>query len=301
MPTALGAPPARLKLLVDKDEAIRILRTHIEVGSAIKKQRLRSALALEAAREQKLKWTQQTNAVLGQLFSSEEVTEEFNDWVGKILPEYADLAQFIERFYDEMDHRVGRLNEIIKRIESEPDIVPRRVPPQPAMAKPPTPMMQQPQSSSSDSPPAPAHPSPAPPAPSHHHRVGALIVRTHDESAEQSVREFVTKLGPELIVVSNTTDRQSGLIETLSHHKEIRFILLLAPENAPAEDEAAAGSFRRSVFELGYCCGRLGLERICILHTAGRGLVRDEHGILHIPLYECEGWQLHLAKHLKRS
>src|ERR1044072_5106297 len=99
MPTALGAPPARLKLLVDKDEAIRILRTHIEVGSAIKKQRLRSALALEAAREQKLKWTQQTNAVLGQLFSSEEVTEEFNDWVGKILPEYADLAQFIERFY----------------------------------------------------------------------------------------------------------------------------------------------------------------------------------------------------------
>ena len=224
MPAALQSPPARFKLLIEKEDAIRILRTHIEVGNAIKKQRLRSALALEAAREQKLKWTQQTNTALGQIFNSEEVIEEFNDWVGKILPEYADLAQFIERFYDEMEHRVRRLSDLIKHIETEPDIVPRKVPPQPSQ---PRSIPSAPPSGSSapmEAPPsAPAHPRSNPPTAQHHHRTGALIVRTRDESAEQNVREFVGKLGLELVVVSNSPERQGGLIDTLSHHRDIRF------------------------------------------------------------------------------
>jgi hypothetical protein len=54
-------------------------------------------------------------------------------------------------------------------------------------------------------------------------------------------------------------------------------------------------------FEMGYCIGRLGLGRVCILRTTPAEPMTDNHGILNLPLDTGGGWRLHLARHLKKA
>src|SRR4051812_37930612 len=126
VPVELSNPTKPLKLLVGRAEGIKSIQAQVEKGNALREQKIRSATGLERAREQKLEWTQSTTVVLSKMFESDWVIEEYNAWKGKILPEFADLDRFIEHFYDEMDQRIGKLQAIIKKIETEPDVVRRK-------------------------------------------------------------------------------------------------------------------------------------------------------------------------------
>src|SRR6266436_10094380 len=122
----LSNPTKAIKLLVHRSEGVKFLQTQIEKGNALREQKIRSATGLERAREQKLEWTQSTTVVLSKIFESDRLIEEYNAWKGTILPEFADLDRFIEHFYDEMDQRIGKLQAIIKKVETEPDVVRRK-------------------------------------------------------------------------------------------------------------------------------------------------------------------------------
>ena len=65
--------------------------------------------------------------------------------------------------------------------------------------------------------------------------------------------------------------------------------------------DASAGVRSGIVFELGYLVGRLGLKRVCVLYTGGNETFVSDHGIQFLPIDSGNGWQLHLARHLKRA
>src|SRR5439155_5171117 len=72
---------------------------------------------LEEARAEKQEWVSRTTDLLKQLFTDASVAEQCNDWIGSILPEYAEWALFVEQFDKEMKHRIGRLGELYNSLE----------------------------------------------------------------------------------------------------------------------------------------------------------------------------------------
>src|SRR5689334_11085968 len=103
-------------------EAQAQLTQLLEKGIEVKAHKTRSPEELEAARGRKQEWTTVTTDWLKQLFEDESVAEDFNTWVGRVLPEYADFAMFVENFQDEMHQRLLKLHSIFQRVAETPQV-----------------------------------------------------------------------------------------------------------------------------------------------------------------------------------
>lgn len=340
------------RLKVPRDQAVAMIRARLESGLELKMLRVRGVADLERAREAKLEWTQQTNQVLSALYDDDSAVEEFNRWAGKVLPEYADLSLFIEQFYDEMEQRLRKLHAIMRRAESEPDVVPRLVgssspsspsnaetkeangnegPGQAAASAPtslkeqamsvstPAPAQQQQHTNTAEAPAAhasghaPATTSrPAASAQASHGQQQAqnrtprstvLIVRQRNEQIEEQLAQFVAKLNFEMTLIFEQGENGSkGLIQKLEKQPRVAFAMLLAsPEDVAAAREVGASPGGRAAFEIGYCAGKLGFSRVCVIHTAPHPMFHDDYGMAYIPVDPAEGWQLQLGRQLKRA
>jgi len=320
MTTELITAPFRARLLTDRDEAVAMITSQMRKGMALKDVRIRSQQELEKARQMKSEWTQYTGAMLAQMFDSEEVFDEFNRWVGRILPEFSDLSCFVELYCEEIDYRLATLNGIYQWLHAAGELVNNEEQPAP-QAKLAEPAQTSPAAVAQPAPPqTPVSPAPAPQAPravpsampplrppsAQAKRSGALIVHARNQAIQDSVSKFISMLGYELISICDEGSPSAAVIDKLTKHPGVVFAIVLA-----GDDEIAAASAsppdsapqpsRRSAFELGFCAGRLGAHRTCVLHTAAAGLFRDAYDILYIPVDPAEGWQLQLARQLKQA
>ncbi|HWP40081.1 MAG TPA: hypothetical protein VNL70_04090 [Tepidisphaeraceae bacterium] len=116
-----GTPAAPLRLLKLRRDAAVAIKNQIKIGNAIKSQRIANTWDLDQARAEKQEWVTRTTDLLNALFSDGRVAEECNDWVGPILPEYADFKLFVEQFVNEMKHRIGRLQQVLKLLDELPE------------------------------------------------------------------------------------------------------------------------------------------------------------------------------------
>src|ERR671921_856053 len=126
------------RLMVPKAVASQHIRAHIQRGIAIRRQRIRYIEDLEDVRALKGEWVQSYTETLKQLFSSHDIADDCNDWVGKVYPEFADVTLFVEQFYEEMDYRTDKLRNVLKRLEDMGEYIPRTItaPPPSAPAAP---------------------------------------------------------------------------------------------------------------------------------------------------------------------
>jgi len=118
------------KLVIAKPDAMRHLAGQLEDAMQVRNMRIRTSTALDSARELKLRWCQRTSEMLAAIFGDESFAEQTLSWVGKILPEYADLSLFIEQFQEEMDHHISRTKAILKAIQKVSDPAAKTVEPQ---------------------------------------------------------------------------------------------------------------------------------------------------------------------------
>jgi predicted nucleotide-binding protein len=296
-PAAASANAAAAKLIVPKNEALRMIKAQLERGLEIKRTKLRYVPDLERAREVKGEWTTTTMTMLKAIFNNGSVADDCQAWHGKVLPEYADLNLFIEHFYDEMDQRLRKLHAVWKRVHDLPDETPKIATALAVSAANAAAATAAPSPDFFDSPTAaPAATSRAAAAASGsasnslRPKVVAVVVYEHDPRAQTAVREFCSKLGFQVHEIQGDTDPGAGLAEKLDQHAHLDFGLILS-----------RGQTSPKPFELGYCVGRLGLKRVFVLSATDDKLSVDEHGLLHIPLDPADGWQLHLARQLKRA
>lgn len=310
---ASAAASAAAKLVIPRDRAISQIRAQLEKGLEIKRTKIRYVNELERAREAKGEWTTTVMTMLKGMFNNGAVADECQNWVGKVLPEYADLNLFIEHFYDEMDQRLRKLHHVLRRVQELPDEKPtlnpaaaaaaqtKAVPPAAQAAAPAAAQQQNPDffdaPAKNNAPPSGGAATPAGrPAPgaasSMRPKIGAFVVYEDDARAQAAVREFCTKLGFQVAEITGAGDAsgRSTLVEQLDQQPNLDFGLILSRADAPPKP-----------FELGYCVGRLGGKRVFVLSASDDKLTADEHGLLHIPLDPADGWQLHLARQLKRA
>lgn len=284
-----AAPPATVRLLVPRDEAARHLAGRITRGMHLRRQRLYDLRDLEEARAAKQAWVRSCVELVPQLFDPADavVAACCNDWVGRIFPEYAPVELFVEHYHEELDHRLRRLEDLIERLDQMPE-------PSPAAASATRVTARAPDG-------APAHPvkpdaRPAAPAP--RAAVGILDLGARAGEPEHGdvarVRTFVAGLDVEM-----TPAPPGGgpvAVDTLREHHETAFAVVhLRPGDAEA-------SPRRVAFALGYLAGRLGADGVCVVGPPGaHESLADELGIAHVPLDAPGGWQLQLARRLKKA
>jgi hypothetical protein len=270
------------KLIMAREDAARALTQQIEIGLQIKAMRIRNGAELDQARAAKLDWTTRTAEWLVQMFDSPAVAEECNDWVGRIYPEYAEFGNFVEQFYAEMDHRLARLKGVLKRVAQAP--VPNIKPSIPAAA---------PAAPAAQALAAPA-PQPAPSRPVNGQVLeptslinlsALLVVRRVDEACRQAVAEFLESLEIDVSVVEETPD----MANMLDRNKAVRFAVVLSSE-----------SHNDHLFELGFCAGRLGMQRVILLNTQ-QVQNQDTRGLPQLSIDPSGGWQLQLARQLRRA
>jgi hypothetical protein len=271
--------PATAKLIAAPADAIRHLRALLDRGGEIKALRVRNGEDLDKARGHKLEWTQDAADLLNSLFDNTTVADYFNDWVGKIFPEYAEFGNFVDQFYEEMDQRLAKLRAVLKRIETASEPV-AAVTPAPADEPP----------NNSENAVNAANLEPVMPS---SHKVLFVSHGPKDPSSE-AVLQFIQQLSLPVVEADHT----NGLIETLDGRNDTGFVIVM---NAIDHGDAKSSLSEHSMFKLGYCAGKLGLKRMCMMHGPTHAPLNDSHGISHTPVDVNGGWQLHLARQMKRA
>lgn len=379
MPADAGPAPmgnlSSARLVVPKMTAAQHIRAHIQHGIGIRRQRIRYIEDLEDVRALKTEWVNSYTGTLQQLFSSSDVADECNDWVGKVYPEFAEVSLFVEQFYEEMDYRIQKLKNVLKRLEDMGEFIPRTITqaatapaapapmpapppalashtpapqmqiplppvpeptpmqmtiptaapapmPSPAPVPPPAPVavtvtVSQPQPPAPATKPVQAAPPPAkpqnlPPPETMETDVapplnsGIFVVHGELQTAVNTVQSFMEDLGIQLQQMPAAPEKGKGLVNSLEKNPDASFALvLLNHDDAIAlkrsAADASAGVRSGIVFQLGYFVGRLGLKRVCVLYTGGAETFVSDHGIQFLPMDNGNGWQLLLARHLKRA
>ena len=288
--TATIDRPATAKLIAPRADAIRHLMAALDKGGEIKGLRIRNGDDLDCARGIKLEWVQNCTDLLNQIFDNSSVADYVNDWVGKVFPEYAEFGNFVEQFYEEVDYRLNKLHLVLKRVEEAADTsgAAPSASAAPTVEESPRKAKKNPQSAS------PASPNTESAMPATGNKVLFVSHGPKDPSSE-AVLQFMQQLSMAVIEADHT----NGLIDTLEGRNDMTFVVVM---NVVDHVENGKGSLSESsIFKLGYCAGKLGIKRMCMMHSPTHPQIGDTQGISHVPVDPNGGWQLHLARQMKRS
>jgi hypothetical protein len=335
---AAERPATAAKLVAPRADALRHLKAAFDKGTEIRARRIRNGDDLDESRGLKLQWVSDVSDLLNQQFDNVSVADYFNDYIGKVFPEYAEFGNFVEQFYEEMDYRLNKLRAIWQRVEEAGDPSADKTGATLTAAAGGTPVAEagpSPQFAEEDrrsvSPPSPTtvavaaalaakahkHPQPAqagaaaaPPVRAAHaaHAAAAaagamqtlsnnvlFVLHGPKDEASEAVVEFVQQLGMAIVDAKQT----DSLVDALERRNDMAFVIVM---NAVEELETGKASLcETSIFKLGYCAGRVGLRRMCMMNGPGNPSVGDNQGIAHVSVDAHGGWQLQLARQMKRA
>jgi hypothetical protein len=286
-----------LRLTRMRKEAAQLIRNQIKIGQAIKSQRLNYLDELDQARKEKQEWVTRVSELLNQLFSDNSVADQCNDWVGPILPEYAEFDMFVEAFASEMKHRITRLQELVKKLDEIPEPERPRTIAQ-LMAQKEQEENEVAMSTLLDSVLTPAGPTASAPektasmapAPSIGSS-GLVVLRGGEDASRQGVAQFLQKLSLTIQIIDQRPGQDhKPLVEALGKLERAAFALIL--NDTPATDADY-------LFDLGCCVGKFGAGRLVVLQREATPQNGDARGVKHIAIDASGGWMLALAKHLK--
>ena len=134
-----------------------------------------------------------------------------------------------------------------------------------------------------------------------------FIVHGHDEAAKFATVDFVKKFDLNPIILDEKANKGQTIIEKFEAHAgEAGYaIALLTPDDIGARkgDKEQRNSRARQnvILELGYFMGKLGRERVCVLHKEDVELPSDIHGILYVPMDNNGNWKFNLAKEMQHA
>jgi cell division septation protein DedD len=262
------------KLVVPPADAGPWVLTQVERGYAIRKSRIRSSEELEKARARKTEWVAQTHDMLAGMFDTDAIATAFNEWDVRVLPDYAEMHEFAELFYEEMDQRLAKLKSIHRRI---PPAAPVAAPAPAPMPRPVT------DDAAADEPVSLIPPTSEIPVSVGQQRCVLIADAASAETAE-GVCDFLSQLGFNAHVVHDPTNGSPVRL----------------PPTVFAVFVVAAPPTHRLAYELGLCAGRCGSDHVFVL--AGQPTAwPEEMGIAPIVMDASELWQLHFARKLKRA
>lgn len=132
-----------------------------------------------------------------------------------------------------------------------------------------------------------------------------FVVHGHDDALLAEVDALLLRVGLLPIVLKVTPSGGRTLIEMIDDHSAVPFaVCLLTPDDegrALRSDEALRSRARQNVIlELGYFLGRLGRDRVHVLHRGGVELPSDYHGVVYTATdVPNSDWRVELCKEMR--
>ncbi len=130
-----------------------------------------------------------------------------------------------------------------------------------------------------------------------------FLVHGRDEATLQTVARFVERIGLEAVVLKEQPDGGRTIVEKFIDNSAVDYaIVLMTPDDRghlAAEMEAAESRARQNVvFELGFFIGKLGREKVCMLHKGAVSIPSDLAGVVYVPFDDANRWQLQIARNM---
>ncbi len=124
-----------------------------------------------------------------------------------------------------------------------------------------------------------------------------------DIAAKETVARFIEELGLEVVIPHEQPSRGRTIVEKFENYSDVDFaIVLLTPDEMDASIKKKTATKPRPLqnvmFEFGYFVGRLGRNRVCVLHKRGVEIPSDYQGILYIPMDLAGMWKVALAREI---
>ncbi|WP_374476741.1 TIR domain-containing protein [Zoogloea sp.] len=133
-----------------------------------------------------------------------------------------------------------------------------------------------------------------------------FIVHGHDNAAKESVARFIEKVGAKAVILNEQASLGLTVLEKFEKHSHIRFaVALLTPDDAahavshPGEERLRAR--QNVIFEMGFFLGKLGRGGMCAMYRGELEIPSDIAGVVQIELDSASGWQIYLARELRRA
>ncbi len=115
-----------------------------------------------------------------------------------------------------------------------------------------------------------------------------FIVHGHNEAVKLQLRNLLSALGLQPIILSEQTHRGRTIIEELEYYAatcSFAFVLMTPDDIAGDDGKMKTGQRARQnvILELGWFMGRLGRENVILMSQGEIELPSDVHGILYLP------------------
>ena len=267
-------PEKKPSLALPRQEIKEKLAARVEKGREIQAMEIGSESDLDHARNLQKKWHDYNAELLTRCFDVESIANSYASVYGYgPLVMNASLNQRIDGFREGIDSQITELESVVERLELIPESSP------------------EPQVGSRN------NSSPG--------GKSIFIVHGRDEAAKVSVARFVEKLGLSAVILHEQPNRGQTIIEKFeASASDVGFaVVLLTPDDIAAQKEDPDSTVFRArqnvILELGYFCGSLGRDRVCVLYKDGVEIPTDYLGVLYTKLDEHGSWQLNLAKEMK--
>ncbi len=135
-----------------------------------------------------------------------------------------------------------------------------------------------------------------------------FVVHGHNEEALLKIESFLRKLELDPIILKEKPNEGLTIIEKfLEFSDQAAFaVVLLTPDDRggnksdPYEKQQLRAR-QNVILELGFFLGKLGRERLCVLHKRDVEIPSDYHGVLYVEFDESRAWQMNLAKEMKTA
>jgi len=273
-----SAPTQKPSLLMSRNDVAQALRSRIDKGRTIQNTNVQSIEQLDGLRAEQNKWNDYNIEYLSRSFDVSSISKSHSNVYGwGTLVMNASPSQRVQSFKDGIGKQITSLESILERLELIPE------------------------ATSISSTNISSRPLP----------IGDInsvfIVHGHDETAKINVARFVEKLGLKAIILHEQPNKGQTIIEKFeSNAAEVGFaIVLLTPDDIAASKESPDDTMFRArqnvVLELGYFCGVLGRNKVCVLFKGDVEIPSDYLGVIYTPLDSDDGWHLKLAKEMKEA
>lgn len=121
--------------------------------------------------------------------------------------------------------------------------------------------------------------------------IKVFIVHGHNEAKKWELKDFLTRLGLEVIILHEQDDKGFTIIEKFEHYAKecsFAFILMTPDDQIPDinEKEIKWRSRQNVILEMGWFMSHLGRERVILLLQGSIDIPSDISGVLYIPFKE---------------
>ena len=260
------------RLLMPQLQAENQTATQIEEGKQLLVRPIESQNDLKGARAQYNQWDDYNRIMLRSQFDSSEIADGYSATVGGAVVMNPTFQTELHYYHSDVETKLGRLQSLMKQLHFYDEGSPAPVSNRNAARN-----------------------------------QDIFVVHGHDKEAVESVARFIERLDLRAVILQERASGGRTVIEKFEEESSGAgyAVVLLTPDDIGAPGDEPVETKRRArqnvIFELGFFVGRLGRDKVSVLHKGDVDIPSDYQGVIYVAMGEGDAWEIPLAREMKEA